>query len=991
MNALKKKIEAEIEEAGGTVDRSLVEPWRREQVANGRMGDADIIGDLTSPESRAVMALPVVFGEAAARDVTWWARNESTWGAELQGLTLHPESAEKGSRGGVLFVDGGVQKTAIEKGAGVEFFRRKNSNLRKLYVVPLDFDGTAGFDDIRDRLQALGLFAVMYTTHSHAEKSRPGAERFRVFLPLAQPFEFGATVKERLRNVNVYAAHYRGFLAALAPGLKADESGSKAVQLMFLPTRPAGADYKHVVIAGRGLNLLDYPAVDLPPPARERVPGRADTSTHAVTLDDGFDLRAWWGDNGPSVLLSSVIDGVGELRRAEGAGFAIRCPNADAHSDPKADFAWLIDGADSDEGRGVIHCHHDHCTHLRTADFLALIAASAPEVEDGFDTFSAYLCNPAFYPDGEAPSVYDYGVLREVTPLRTANAVNTAWASIKDMDDTARASIAAGVLLGGNKDTARRSLDELLGGTSRKRDAVWRAGKEYLALWEDAQAQKDKPATETEGTWTPSLNVADPLGDTLEQALMTLSARFKIVSVGGKVMAIRNVDREGLAQGDTLISFWTKESIRQYYENVTYAIRAGRETRYVNPVDEWWRDPATKRYARVVFDPSPRERPNDVNLYDESRLELREVAGDASPIADFIRNIICAGDEASYSWVILWLAHLVQRPEERPGSALVLYGNGGAGKGTFGEIVRRLVAPYCLTVSDPSHLVGQFAGPLLSTSLVVVSEEAIYGKDPAAANKLKGMISQTVQQVEAKGQQAVQMDVFFRVIFDSNNSAAVRIEGNNSERRYMVLNVADAMINNREAFEALYAHINGPAMAAFLQDLIDYNPAKPAIAGTALTAVQGGWGAVRRAPETVHRKHMFGESLRPGDQALIEVLESGVFEWREGGDMFRVCLNEEKETHIPAPPFDKALQDRSGAFDKDITVKAAWQKVFGKALAKKGNARADIEHRFAGNGDEWKPLTGAGTKWCYTLPKRAEIKEALRERLGMVFDDTPGE
>jgi hypothetical protein len=785
---------------------------------------------------------------------------------------------------------------------------------------------------------------------------------------------------DRKGRADIWEALYVGLCNELVPeGGEWDFSASRSSQLMYAPARPKGAVFKHYVIAGFGLDLSTVTPGDASPYRRRAPSGSARGAAHdgkPAFMSDGFDLMAWHADHGEYFLLESFLEWIGwDVGSPAGGGFDILCPNAAAHSAGTGETAWAIDGLDAENG-ATIFCHHSHCADLRTWDFLRMLEDQCPDLPEGFATMSALISDPSLYPDKVGDdrivvSMYDYGILRPVQRLATADAVQTAWDAMGDLDDSARAALCAGVILANNKESAKNKLNSLLGGNERQRHKHWQAGEKHLAKWR--ASQKTKPVSEAEVDFRLSLDPSDPLGDSVAQKMETLSARFRLVNYKGKTLVVRNVDRAGIEMGDSILEFWTKDSLRQFYAHESWAEGEGKDMKWINPVDRWWAGDA-KRHSRVVFDPSDHERPNDVNLYDAGKRRLLPSQGDARPITDFIRDVICDGDKAVYDWVTLWLAHLVQRPWERPGTAIVMYGKGGAGKGTFGQIVRRLVEPYGMLATDPNHLVGQFAGPALATSLVVVSEEAVYAKNPEVADKLKGMITQRDMQVEAKGVQSVQMDVFFRLVIDSNHDCAVRIEGNNSERRYLVLNVSDAMVGKDEEFATLYAHINGPAMQAFLYDLLNYVPADA-----------GGWNTVRTAPETIHRKHMFVESLRASDKAVLRMLEDGEFIWREGVQTFRIVLGE-GENRIPARALDDWVRSLAGRYDGDLRPAAAvWKRLFGVELDRPKGARVMGERQTLDEGAAdaeyaWQAF-GFNTA-MYSLPGVSIIRDMIRDRTG---------
>jgi hypothetical protein len=91
------------------------------------------------------------------------------------------------------------------------------------------------------------------------------------------------------------------------------------------------------------------------------------------------------------------------------------------------------------------------------------------------------------------------------------------------------------------------------------------------------------------------------------------------------------------------------------------------------------------------------------NLYRAPRIELGNPA-EAGPWIEHVQKIY--PDDAAH--MILWLAHRVQRPEEKINHALVLGGAQGIGKDTLLEPVKYAVGPWNFRDVSPTHLLGSF-------------------------------------------------------------------------------------------------------------------------------------------------------------------------------------------------------------------------------------------------------------------------------------------
>ena len=102
------------------------------------------------------------------------------------------------------------------------------------------------------------------------------------------------------------------------------------------------------------------------------------------------------------------------------------------------------------------------------------------------------------------------------------------------------------------------------------------------------------------------------------------------------------------------------------------------------------------------------------NLYRAPTIEPGN-AGKADPWLDHVRRVF--GDNAEH--IMNWLAHRVQRPQEKINHALVLGGNQGIGKDTLLEPVKHAVGPWNFAEVSPQHMLGRFNGFLKSVILRV--------------------------------------------------------------------------------------------------------------------------------------------------------------------------------------------------------------------------------------------------------------------------------
>lgn len=171
-----------------------------------------------------------------------------------------------------------------------------------------------------------------------------------------------------------------------------------------------------------------------------------------------------------------------------------------------------------------------------------------------------------------------------------------------------------------------------------------------------------------------------------------------------------------------------------------------------------------------------------------------------------IKNIICAGDEIIYNYVMGWLAWLIQKPDIKHETALLIHGIEGAGKNIFVEIVKRILGEtICFDTYDINDIIGQFNANL-SGKLLVVGDELVGYAGYKKSDFIKGMLTSPNIGITKKGVDTMREKSFQRYIFTTNNDETLRISEN--DRRLCVLGVLDTMKGNFEYFSQLKNEMN---------------------------------------------------------------------------------------------------------------------------------------------------------------------------------------
>lgn len=285
-----------------------------------------------------------------------------------------------------------------------------------------------------------------------------------------------------------------------------------------------------------------------------------------------------------------------------------------------------------------------------------------------------------------------------------------------------------------------------------------------------------------------------------------LNKKHAVVMVGGKCRVLNEVECPIFNRPDITLS--TPTDFMNRYTN-----------RRVNdkPLGTYWFNHAQRRQLEgIVFAPG-KVTPGQYNLWRGFAVNPKE--GDCSLYLKHIRDIICSGDENIYNYVIGWMAHSVQNMDNLVGTAIVLKGKQGAGKGIFVREFGRLFGGHFTHISQSSHLTGKFNAHLKQT-IVLFADEACWGGDKQAEGPLKALITEPTLLIEGKGQDPITVKNHVHVLVSSNNDWVVPCGP--EERRFLVVEVSDRRAQDSEYFGAIQEQMDKGGREALLHYLMNY-------------------------------------------------------------------------------------------------------------------------------------------------------------------------
>ena len=196
-----------------------------------------------------------------------------------------------------------------------------------------------------------------------------------------------------------------------------------------------------------------------------------------------------------------------------------------------------------------------------------------------------------------------------------------------------------------------------------------------------------------------------------------------------------------------------------------------------------------------------------------------------SLILEHIRQVLCGGDEAAADYFIGWLAHLFQRPSEKPTVAVLMKSVEGTGKGTLYKLLSKIMGSNAYQINGDQQITGRFNSVVAGKLLIFADEVSL--TDKKVFDAVKGIVSEPVLSMELKGLEAEAVPNFARFMFAGNHERVLR--AGTRERRFLVLEPSSSKVGNWEYWQQLNAVIDSDGAGALYHylmavDLSDFNP-----------------------------------------------------------------------------------------------------------------------------------------------------------------------
>jgi len=342
----------------------------------------------------------------------------------------------------------------------------------------------------------------------------------------------------------------------------------------------------------------------------------------------------------------------------------------------------------------------------------------------------------------------------------------------------------------------------------------------------------------------------------MDDALVSIQESFSIIDLNAQFYVLDNAQIEDARSGKGIQKYYKKMEgnllIERYIANSNLGLSS---TQIKGLIYDFWRSPNTQAYDRVAFDPRPQGK-KVLNFWRPPVIVPKKEK--YHTIWAFLFEVICAGNDLNLQWLIKFIAHMLQKPEEKPGVAIVLLGGQGTGKGALYRLLKTIWANTMTQVHDVDDVIGRFTAAALERNFAVWMDEALFTHDKRAIERLKATITEPEISIEEKFQPKRVMKSHHRFFAASNNDHFANIDVD--DRRFFFLRVSDCHKQDREYFNSYFAALDdGVSVPGFVHallqlNLVDFN--------------------VRERPKTTEHGHQKIKSLDGVSQFFYEVLQA---------------------------------------------------------------------------------------------------------------------
>lgn len=245
--------------------------------------------------------------------------------------------------------------------------------------------------------------------------------------------------------------------------------------------------------------------------------------------------------------------------------------------------------------------------------------------------------------------------------------------------------------------------------------------------------------------------------------------------------------------------------------------------------DVWMEWPARRSYDGLVFMPEGTPPERFYNIWRGFAVEPAPAGAEHDGVKMWREHLyqnVANGIQGDGLWLERWLAHIVQRPGEKPHTAVVMQGPKGIGKNALIERFGALLGQHFMVASNRRYLLSNFNGHL-ERMLLFTLDEAFWSGDKASESTLKDLVTGQKHVIEHKGKEPYTVANKTRIAILGNEDWVV--PASHDERRFAVYKVGSGRQGQPQWFDRMRLLLEAGGYCVLLRhlmsiDLTGFNP-----------------------------------------------------------------------------------------------------------------------------------------------------------------------
>ena len=276
-----------------------------------------------------------------------------------------------------------------------------------------------------------------------------------------------------------------------------------------------------------------------------------------------------------------------------------------------------------------------------------------------------------------------------------------------------------------------------------------------------------------------------------------LNAEYAVLPIGGKTRVVKFGELDEFPGRETIVMTQTIQDFVQLNNKYRhfYADKEGKVSAV--PMGSYWVKSSKRRQydGGMAFMPRHDGDVGDrLNLWRGFGVKAIKPDGKSGAEAcakflDFMRDIICSGNEADFDYLRKREATILQKRIRTEVALGLQTKEEGCGKGFYENTMRRLLGTHAMMIANPKHIIGAF-NPHLETLLRVTADEALFVGNHEHRNALFNLITEPDLTIEPKGCGVYKASSYLNTTMLSNSEHFLPIS--DTARRFFVPTVSAA-------------------------------------------------------------------------------------------------------------------------------------------------------------------------------------------------------